>query len=68
MTHTPGPEENSVDDDPTTEWGYWLGDKSPVWIRLPKLPMLHAGHRNPPFNVTRPDGRIIRVEARKVID
>lgn len=47
------------------EWGYWIGDK---WIMLPKESLVNAGFASPPFDVTRPDGKILHVVARKMVD
>lgn len=47
------------------EWGYWLGDQ---WIVLPRLPLIRAGFLEPPFDVERPDGEILHVIARNVVD
>lgn len=47
------------------EWGYWIGDK---WIMLPKESLVNAGFTAPPFDVTRPDGKILHVVARKMVD
>ena len=47
------------------DWGYWLGD---VWISLPKESLTSAGYTDPPFEVTRPDGRVLQVVARKSVD
>lgn len=45
-----------------TIWGYWLGEpnKSP-FIPLPKLPLQRAGFTQAPFQVTRPDGKVLDV-------
>lgn len=47
------------------EWGYWLGDQ---WIVLPRIPLIRAGFLEPPFDVERPDGKILHVIARNVVD
>ena len=47
------------------DWGYWLGDQ---WVALPKDPLVNAGYTKPPFDVTRPDGKILHVVARKIVD
>jgi hypothetical protein len=47
------------------EWGYWLGDQ---WIALPRHPLINAGFLEPPFDVERPDGKILHVIARNVVD
>lgn len=45
-----------------TIWGYWLGEpgNSP-FIPLPKLPLQRAGFTQAPFQVTRPDGKVLDV-------
>ena len=43
------------------EWGYWLDQPGGTWIMLPKLPLIRAGFNNPPFTVTRPDGKVLNV-------
>jgi hypothetical protein len=43
------------------EWGYWLDQPGGTWIMLPKLPLTRAGFNNPPFTVTRPDGKVLNV-------
>jgi hypothetical protein len=47
------------------EWGYWLGDQ---WIALPRESLVNAGFSDPPFYVTRPDGKVIYVVSRKMVD
>jgi hypothetical protein len=47
-----------------TEWGYWLDQPCGTWIMLPKLPLIRAGYTNPPFSVTRPDGKVLNVVER----
>jgi hypothetical protein len=47
------------------DWGYWFGDQ---WISLPKESLTNAGFDNPPFTVTRPDGKILYVVARLRVD
>jgi hypothetical protein len=44
-----------------TEWGYWLDQPGGTWIMLPKLPLTRAGFTQPPFSVTRPDGKVLNV-------
>jgi hypothetical protein len=46
------------------EWGYWLDQPGGTWIMLPKLPLIRAGFNNPPFSVTRPDGKVLNVVER----
>lgn len=46
------------------EWGYWLDQPGGTWIMLPKLPLIRAGFNNPPFTVTRPDGKVLHVVER----
>ena len=47
-----------------TIWGYWLDQPGGTWIKLPKLPLIRAGFNNPPFVVTRPDGKVLHVVER----
>ena len=47
------------------EWGYWLDQPGGTWIMLPKLPLIRAGYTNPPFTVTRPDGKVLHVVERQ---
>ena len=44
-----------------TIWGYWLDREGGTFIELPKLPLTRAGYTNPPFQVTRPDGKVLQV-------
>ena len=44
-----------------TIWGYWLDHEGGTFIELPKLPLTRAGFTNPPFQVTRPDGKVLQV-------
>ena len=53
--------EETYTNDPTVEWGYWLNGEGGVFITLPKLPMQRAGLTQPPFNVVRPDGKLLHV-------
>ncbi len=52
--------------DPTTEWGYWLDVEGGTWIKLPKLPLIRGGYTQPPFEVRRPDGKLLHIVERKV--
>ena len=45
----------------STIWGYWLDQPGGTFITLPKLPLTRAGYTQPPFTVTRPDGRVLQV-------
>lgn len=47
-----------------TVWGYWLDHEGGIFITLPKLPLIRASYTQPPFTVTRPDGKILRVVER----
>lgn len=47
-----------------TMWGYWLDHEGGTWIELPKLPLERAGYKQPPFSVTRPDGKVLHVVER----
>lgn len=42
-------------------WGHYIGN---TFIELPKIPLIAAGFEAPPFRVTRPDGRELRVVAK----
>lgn len=44
-----------------TIWGYWLDREGGTFIELPKLPLVRAGYTKPPFQVTRPDGKVLQV-------
>lgn len=44
-----------------TIWGYWLDHPGGTFITLPKLPLTRAGYTQPPFQVTRPDGKVLHV-------
>ena len=45
-----------------TIWGYWLGEpNNSPFIPLPKLPLQRAGFTQAPFQVTRPDGKVLHV-------
>ena len=50
--------EDTYTNDPTVVWGFWEGD---AFVVLPKLPMQRAGLTKPPFNVVRPDGKLLHV-------
>lgn len=58
-------DEQLIDDG--TDWGYWLHDSENGWvfIVLPKLPMQKAGLTEPPFHVTRPDGKLLYIVSRR---
>jgi hypothetical protein len=58
--------EETYTNDPTVEWGYWLDKEGGVFITLPKLPLQRAGLTQPPFYVTRPDGKVLHVISRTV--
>jgi hypothetical protein len=58
--------EETYTNDPTVEWGYWLDKEGGTFIVLPKLPMQRAGLTQPPFDVTRPDGKVLHVIERPV--
>jgi hypothetical protein len=45
-------------------WGYWLDQPGGTFIELPKLPLTRAGFLQPPFTVTRPDGKVLQVVER----
>lgn len=47
-----------------TIWGNWLDHPGGTWITLPKLPLTRAGYTQPPFTVTRPDGKVLHVVER----
>jgi hypothetical protein len=47
-----------------TIWGYWLDHEGGTFIELPKLPLTRAGFTQPPFTVTRPDGKVLLVVER----
>lgn len=47
-----------------TIWGYWLDQPGGTFIPLPKLPLQRAGFTQPPFQVTRPDGKVLHVVER----
>ena len=49
------------DENSGPSWGYWLGAE---WVELPKLPLQRAGYEQPPFEVARPDGRVLSVVER----
>lgn len=46
-------------------WGYWLDHPGGTWVTLPKLPLQRAGFTQPPFQVTRPDGKVLDVVERE---
>jgi len=46
-------------------WGYWLDHEGGTFIELPKLPLVRAGYTKPPFQVTRPDGKVLQVVERQ---
>jgi hypothetical protein len=48
-----------------TIWGYWLDREGGTFIELPKLPLVRAGYTKPPFQVTRPDGKVLQVVERQ---
>ena len=56
--------DETYTNDPTVEWGYWLDGEDSTFITLPKLPLQRAGLTQPPFNVVRPDGKLLHVIAR----
>jgi len=56
--------ETATYTDDGTEWGYWLNGEGSAFIVLPKLPMQKAGHTQPPFQVRRPDGKLLHIIAR----
>jgi hypothetical protein len=49
-----------MSDEPETLWGYYVGEK---FVVLPKIPLRLAGHTSPPFEVVRPDGRVLHIVA-----
>ena len=50
--------EDTYTNDPAVVWGFWERD---AFVVLPKLPMQRAGLTKPPFNVVRPDGKLLHV-------
>jgi len=59
--------DETYTNDPTVEWGYWLNGEDSTFITLPKLPLQRAGLTQPPFYVTRPDGRVLHIISRPSI-
>jgi hypothetical protein len=49
------------------EWGYYDEDGDErVFVVVPKLPLIQAGYREPPFEATMWNGRVRRILERKL--
>jgi hypothetical protein len=48
------------------EWGYYDDDNDSAFIVVPKMPLIQAGYRQPPFAVKMWDGRVRHVLEREL--